>query len=108
KKAIIAANLPFPHEAPRPGQAKLISAVQHAVRSQENLLAEAPTGSGKTAAGIHPALAEALTSGKQLFFLTAKTLQQKMAADALVAMNKEGGFRTLQLRSKEKMCANDR
>jgi DNA excision repair protein ERCC-2 len=108
KKALIAANLPFPHSSPRPGQAKLISAVQQAVRSQENLLAEAPTGSGKTAAGIHPALVEALSTGKQLFFLTAKTLQQKMAADALVAMNSEGGFRTLQLRSKEKMCANDR
>ncbi len=108
KKAVIAATLPFPHSEPRPGQVKLIDAVQHAVRSQENLLAEAPTGSGKTAAGIHPALAEALTQGKQLFFLTAKTLQQKMASNALIAMNREGGFRTLQLRSKEKMCANDR
>ncbi len=108
KKAFIAATLPFPHESPRPGQAQLITAVERAVRSQENLLAEAPTGSGKTAAGIHPALAQALTTGKQLFFLTAKTLQQKMASDALIAMNRDGGFRTLQLRSKEKMCANDR
>ncbi|MEO5804730.1 MAG: DEAD/DEAH box helicase, partial [Verrucomicrobiota bacterium] len=108
KKALIAATLPFPHDSPRPGQVKLIAAVQQAVQSQENLLAEAPTGSGKTAAGIHPALAEALSTGKQLFFLTAKTLQQKMASDALIAMNRAGGFRTLQLRAKEKMCANDR
>ncbi len=108
KKATIAAHLPFPHDSPRPGQVKLIDAVQQAVWVRENLLAEAPTGSGKTAAGIHPALVEALSSGKQLFFLTAKTLQQKMASDALVAMNREGGFRTLQMRSKEKMCANDR
>lgn len=108
QKARIAINLPFPHQSPRPGQAKLIAAVQQTVRAHESLLAEAPTGSGKTAAGIHPALAEALSTGKQLFFLTAKTLQQKMATDALIAMNREGGFRTLQLRSKEKMCANDR
>ena len=108
QKALIAANLPFPHSSPRPGQAVLIEAVRAAVQSQENLLAEAPTGSGKTAAGLHPALAEALSSGKQLFFLTAKTLQQKMAGDALIAMNRAGGFRTLQMRSKEKMCANDR
>ncbi len=107
-KAIIAATLPFPHQSPRPGQAKLITAIQEAVSSRKNLLAEAPTGLGKTAAGIHPALAEALSTGKQLFFLTAKTLQQKMASDALIAMNREGGFRTSQLRSKEKMCANDR
>jgi len=107
-KALIASTLPFPHQAPRPGQALLIHAVREAVRSGGNLLAQAPTGSGKTAAGLHPALAEALSSGKQLFFLTAKTSQQKMAADALVAMNRDGGFRTLQMRSKEKMCANDR
>ncbi len=107
-KANLAHNLPFPHQAPRPGQTILIDAVREAVRSGGNLFAEAPTGSGKTASGLHPALAESLTSGKQLFFLTAKTSQQKMAADALVAMNREGGFRTLQMRSKEKMCANDR
>ncbi|MEO7299465.1 MAG: ATP-dependent DNA helicase [Verrucomicrobiota bacterium] len=108
QKAVVALTLPFPHEAPREGQVKLIEAVQNAVRSGENLLAEAPTGSGKTAAGIHPALVEALSTGRQLFFLTAKTLQQKMASDALIAMNREGAFRTLQLRAKEKMCANDR
>ncbi|MEO6035774.1 MAG: ATP-dependent DNA helicase [Verrucomicrobiota bacterium] len=108
RKALIAANLPFPHSSPRSGQAVLIAAIRAAVQSQENLLAEAPTGSGKTAAGLHPALAEALSSGRQLYFLTAKTLQQKMAGDALIAMNRAGGFRTLQMRSKEKMCANDR
>lgn len=107
-KATIAATLPFPHQAPRPGQVILIDVVRETVRSGGNLLAEAPTGSGKTAAGLHPALAGALATGKKLFFLTAKTSQQKMAADSLVAMNKAGGFRTLQLRSKEKMCANDR
>src|SRR5439155_258955 len=36
-----------------------------------------------------------------------KTLQQKMAVSALTAMN-ERAFHTLQVRSKEKMCANDR
>lgn len=108
QKAVVALTLPFPHEAPREGQVKLIEAVQNAVRSEENLLAEAPTGSGKTAAGIHPAFVEALSTGRQLFFLTAKTLQQKMASDALIAMNRDGAFRTLQLRAKEKMCANDR
>ena len=34
-----------------------------AVRSGENLIAEAPTGSGKTAAALHPALAEGLAAG---------------------------------------------
>ena len=54
------------------------------MRNRENLLAEAPTGSGKTAAALHPALAEGLATGRQVVFLTSKTLQQKMAVSALV------------------------
>ncbi|HKA35835.1 MAG TPA: ATP-dependent DNA helicase [Thermoanaerobaculia bacterium] len=107
RKAKAAERLPFPHTAPRPIQEKLIEAVGRAVCSGENLIAEAPTGSGKTAAVLYPALREGLTSGKQVVFLTSKTLQQKMAVSALVAMN-ERTFHTVQVRAKEKMCANDR
>ncbi len=107
RKARAADRLPFPHTAPRPIQQKFIEAVETAARQGENLIAEAPTGSGKTAAAMHPALAEGLRKGKQVVFLTSKTLQQKMAVSALVAMN-ERAFSTLQVRAKEKMCANDR
>jgi len=107
RKAEAARRLPFPHASPRPIQRQIMEAVDHAVRSHEVLLAEAPTGSGKTAAALHPALAAGLESGRQVVFLTSKTLQQKMAVSALTAMN-ERGFHTLQVRAKEKMCANDR
>src|SRR5262249_37512370 len=102
-----AERLPFPHTAPRPVQERLIEAVATAVRQGGNLLAEAPTGAGKTAAALHPALAEGLRQGKQIVFLTSKKLQAKVAGCALVAMN-ERAFTTLQVRAKEKMCANDR
>ena len=108
QKAAAAARLPFPHAAPRPGQKIMIDAVRRAVEAGGNLIAEAPTGSGKTAASLHPALAHGLAAGRQVFFLTAKTLQQTMAVSALRAMNPEGAFRSLQIRAKEKMCANDR
>ena len=107
RKAKAAERLPFPHTAPRPIQEKIIEAVRNAVVGGENLLAEAPTGSGKTAAALHPALAQGLASGKQVVFLTSKTLQQKMAVSALTAMN-ERSFTSLQVRAKERMCANDR
>ncbi len=84
-----------------------MDAVRIAVRNRENLLAEAPTGSGKTAAALHPALAEGLATGRQVVFLTSKTLQQKMAVSALIGMN-ERAFHTLQVRAKDRMCANDR
>jgi DNA excision repair protein ERCC-2 len=107
RKVRAAERLPFPHTAPRPIQERLIAAVAQAVAAGENLIAEAPTGSGKTAAVLYPALRAGLTAGKQVVFLTSKTLQQKMAVSALVAMN-ERAFSTLQVRAKEKMCANDR
>ncbi|HEX4439339.1 MAG TPA: ATP-dependent DNA helicase [Thermoanaerobaculia bacterium] len=107
RKAAAALRLPFPHTAPRPIQEKLMDAVRLAVNGGENLLAEAPTGSGKTAAALHPAMAAGLATGRQVVFLTSKTLQQKMAVSALVAMN-ERAFHTIQIRAKERMCANDR
>ena len=107
RKAAAADRLPFPHAAPRPVQERLIEGVERAIAQGEILLAEAPTGSGKTAAALHPALAAGLRSGRQVVFLTSKTLQQKMAVSALTAMN-ERSFSTLQVRAKEKMCANDR
>jgi DNA excision repair protein ERCC-2 len=107
-KAAAAAALPFPHQAPRPGQTKMIDSVRQALQSGGNLMAQAPTGSGKTAASLHPALADGLANGRQILFLTAKTLQQTLAVAALGAMNSSGAFRTLQIRAKEKMCANDR
>jgi len=107
RKAAAADRLPFPHAAARPVQEKLMEAVDCAIAQGEILLAEAPTGSGKTAAALHPAMVAGLRTGRQVVFLTSKTLQQKMAVSALTAMN-ERAFHTLQVRAKEKMCANDR
>jgi DNA excision repair protein ERCC-2 len=106
RKRKAARRMPFPHTAPRPIQEKMIEAVSRAVAEGENLLLEAPTGSGKTAAALYPAMVEGLTSGRQVVFLTAKTLQQTMAVSALKAMN-ERVFTTLQVRAKERMCANE-
>ena len=84
-----------------------MEAVGIALAQGEILLAEAPTGSGKTAAALYPALRQGLKTGRQVVFLTSKTLQQNMAVSALKAMN-ERAFTSLQVRAKERMCANDR
>ena len=55
----------------------MIDAVRQALAAGDNLLAEAPTGSGKTAASLHPALAHGLSTGRQVFFLTAKTCNKQ-------------------------------
>lgn len=108
RKAAAALAMPFPHQNPRPGQQKMADAVRQALAAGENLLAEAPTGSGKTAASLYPALGHAVAAGRQVVFLTSKTLQQKMAVAVLQTLNGQGAFRTAQIRAKEKMCANDR
>ncbi len=100
-----AALLPFPHPEPRPVQVEIGDAVAESLEQGRHLLLRAPTGCGKTAAVLHPALRTALEAGKRLFFLTAKTLQQRLAVDTARAMQGEL-FRSLQLRAKSKMCAN--
>ena len=107
RKAALAAILPFPFDAPRPIQQELMAAIRGAVAASRHLLAQAPTGSGKTAAALHAALSEALRGGKKLVFLTAKTLQQTLVVETLRRID-AGGFHVLWMRSKEKMCANDR
>jgi len=108
RKALFAEALPFPHAAPRAGQQTLISAISDSLETGGHLLAEAATGSGKTAAALYPALKYALRTGRQLVFLTSKTTQQTLAVNVLETMNRDHAFRVVQLRAKEKMCANDR
>jgi DNA excision repair protein ERCC-2 len=108
QKAAAAAAMPFPHASPRPGQQQMMDAVGHSLNSGGHLIVEAPTGSGKTAASLYPALLHGLGAGKQVVFLTSKTLQQRMAVSIFRALNPGGAFRTAQIRAKEKMCANDR
>lgn len=105
--AALADNIPFPFESPRPIQEKLMEAIHHSILQGGHLMAQAPTGSGKTAAALHAGLSEAFRKGKKLLFLTAKTLQQTLALETLAAMNR-GGFHVLLMRAKEKMCANTR
>jgi DNA excision repair protein ERCC-2 len=97
--------IPFPHSELRPAQAAIGEAVADELESSRHLLIRAPTGCGKTAAVLHPAIKTALSRGHRLFYLTAKTLQQKIAVDTARSMQ-EGLFRSLQLRAKGKMCAN--
>jgi DNA excision repair protein ERCC-2 len=100
-----AESLPFPHQELRPSQVEIGDAVTESLTNQRHLLVRAPTGCGKTAAVLHPAVRSALARGQRVFFLTAKTLQQRIAVETAKSM--QGNlFRSLQLRAKSKMCAN--
>jgi DNA excision repair protein ERCC-2 len=101
-----ATTLPFPFPAFRPGQHEMAEAVAKAGATGAHLLVEAPTGIGKTAAALHPLLVDALARGRKLYVLTAKTTQQEMFVRTLDALDADS-FRSIRLRAKERMCAND-
>ena len=102
-----AGRLAFPFHRPRPGQQQIIDATTIALEQREHLLIEAATGLGKTAATLFPVLRYALAHDKKVFVLTAKTTQQEMATQVLEMLNVESAFRSLRLRAKSRMCAND-
>ncbi|MEM6796680.1 MAG: ATP-dependent DNA helicase, partial [Acidobacteriota bacterium] len=99
--------LGFPYPEKRRGQDSIIEGVASALEHQEHLLVEAPTGIGKTVASLFPAVRYALANDQRIFVLTAKTLQQEMATAVVSLLNREGAFRSLRMRAKSKMCAND-
>ena len=102
-----AETLEFPYREKRGGQQQIIAATRLALEQREHLMIEAPTGIGKTVASLYPAMQYALAHDKRVFVLTAKTLQQDMSIEVLKLLNQARAFRSLRLRAKAKMCAND-
>ena len=105
--------LAFPHAAFRPGQRELAQAVFRAAVAERCLLAQAPTGIGKTVATLFPVLkaVKAVKAGgrqriDKLFFLTAKTSGRAVALEGLRLLRDGAGrpLRVLELAAREKVC----
>jgi Rad3-related DNA helicase len=94
----------FPHPSLRPGQQEIVASVESALEQGEQLLIEAATGSGKTAAILTPALRHAMASGRRLWVLTASTLQQHLAIETLERLSPGGAPLVSRLRAKRRMC----
>lgn len=101
-------RLSFPHPAFRRGQRELAKAVYNAARSSACLLAQAPTGIGKTLATLFPVL-KACPRARidKIAFLTAKGSGKALALDAIEALHRgqpELRLRTVELTAREKAC----
>ncbi|TFY87982.1 ATP-dependent DNA helicase [Pseudomonas kairouanensis] len=104
----VAHHLGFPHAEFRAGQRVLAESVYKAVSTGRCLMAQAPTGIGKTIGTIFPLL-KALVPQQldKIFFLTAKTPGRKLALDAaqvLYANNQDVSLRVLELVARDKAC----
>ncbi len=99
-------DLAFPFVAYRPGQREMAVQVYTAIRTGRRLFASMPTGTGKTAAVLFPALkalGQELTG--QLYCLTARTTQRASALETLrLAREGHACLWTLTLDAKEKQC----
>jgi DNA excision repair protein ERCC-2 len=81
-------TLAFPHGQFRSGQRELAVSAYRAARDGQNLMAQAPTGIGKTLATIFPLLkACAEDQVERIFFLTAKTPGRALALDAIETLH---------------------
>lgn len=100
------AALDFPYGEFRAGQRDIAELAYRCIATGGQLLLEAPTGIGKTAAVLFPAL-KALGTGKhdRIIFATAKTVGRRAAEQAL-AHFREGGLRgpALSLTAKDTVC----
>lgn len=101
--------LQFPYEQFRAGQRQLAVAAFRAQRDAQCLLAQAPTGIGKTLAVVFPGLKAMPEAGlDKLFYLTAKNSGRQMALDALQRLSPdgEGAWRVLEMVARDKQCPN--
>ncbi|MFW6094578.1 MAG: helicase C-terminal domain-containing protein [Pseudomonadota bacterium] len=100
------AGLAFPFPQFRPYQRAMARRAYRALRDREPLLLEAPTGSGKTAATLYPAVRALEGAGyRRVLFLTSRTTGALAARDAAARMDADGAFlRHITLTAKERAC----
>lgn len=99
-------ELNFPYEEYRPGQREMAVTVYKAIRDNDRLYVQSPTGVGKTIATLFPAV-KALGQGlaSKIFYLTAKTSGRQVAEKALDDMRQSDlQLKSVTLTAKEKIC----
>ncbi|QDQ27672.1 ATP-dependent DNA helicase [Chitinimonas arctica] len=101
-------DLAFPFGALHAGQRQLAESVYRGARLGRPLLAEAPTGVGKTLGTLFPLLKAMPASGHdKIYFLSAKTPGRQLALDALSKLRQEGTpLRVLELTARDKACVH--
>jgi DNA excision repair protein ERCC-2 len=94
----------FPYEF-YPAQRRLAESVYRAAVQGEHLLAQAPTGVGKTLATLFPML-KAMGAQRidRIFYLAAKTTGRELALHALRALTSTVSLRVLEITAREKVC----
>jgi DNA excision repair protein ERCC-2 len=94
----------FPYDNVRPEQNKLMADIKSAIEKGENLIAHAPTGLGKTAASLAPALEFAIEKGQTVFILTSRNTQHTQIIKTLREINLKHRIVAVDFMGKKGMC----
>jgi DNA excision repair protein ERCC-2 len=99
----------FPFARFRAGQREIAVSAYRTISAGGRLFIEAPTGIGKTASVLFPAV-KALGEGRigRIFYLTARTVGRVVAEETLAGLRAAGlRFRSLTLTAREKVCVQN-
>ncbi len=108
KRKQLLSKIDFSLPEKRPQQEMMMKAVHTALAEGQHLMASAPTGTGKTAAALFPAIRFAVEHQKKIFFVTSKTSQQEMVSQTLKPLIAQGlPLKAMLITASEKMCLND-
>ncbi len=105
-----AGELSFIYPKFRKGQREMALAVYNTLKREDKVLIEAPTGIGKTAGSLFPAV-KILPDypDHQIYYLTAKTTIQKEAVKTLEKLRENGlKIRSAVITAKDKVCLCDK
>ena len=96
----------FPHPQVRKGQLRFLDDAASAMEGGRLLVAHAPTGIGKTASALVPAVQHALEHGRLVMFLTPKQSQHRIAVETLRSMANRSDERigVVDVIAKQAMC----
>ncbi|MFH0884887.1 MAG: ATP-dependent DNA helicase [Candidatus Micrarchaeota archaeon] len=99
----------FRHDSPRPFQKEMMEDMQRAITYRQILLANAPTGSGKADASLSAAISCAIEQNLDVFFLTPKISQHRIAMDVVRGLEKKYslGLRAVDMVGRSHCCIDD-
>ena len=102
-ESIAKIKFPFPF---RQYQKETINRIYKIIKEGKNVFMNAPTGSGKTLNALYPAIkAMPYLRAPKIFYLTSKSTQKQVAANAMEILNKRGlKAKVVEITAKEKTC----
>ncbi len=99
-------SLQFPFDEYRPGQRTMAAYIYKAIKDEEKIFMQAPTGIGKTISSLFPALkAMGQEQVEKIFYLTAKNVTGQAAVAAVQRMREQQmRLKSVRITAKDRIC----